>query len=343
MQFDLKDTSTRITKEYLLSKNSQETYLEYYLGLPVKKGLFRSPLREDRTPTCAFYKNKTGDIIFKDFSGKFAGNFISVVMEINKCSFSKALNIIANDFGYKTARGLVRNRKPIKISPREFKETKPSEIRVEIQDFTETELNWWKQYGITENILKKFRVFSCKTVFLNDTVCSCSSNKYPSFGYYRGKNDNGIELWRIYYPTRHQYRFISNWSASMIQGAKQLPTSGETLVITKSMKDVMCLYSLGITAIAPNSENLFISESQFDKLVRRFPNIVLFYDNDLPGIRNMNKIRKQVGKWNYNLKCIWLPRNMAKDISDFHSKYGKEKTLEMIKKAEEILQVKLIT
>ena len=37
------DTSSKITKELLLSKNSQETYFEHYLGVPVKKGLFRSP------------------------------------------------------------------------------------------------------------------------------------------------------------------------------------------------------------------------------------------------------------------------------------------------------------
>ena len=52
----------------------------------------------------------------------------------------------------------------------------------------------------------------------------------------------------------------------MLQGAHQLPAEGELLVVTKSMKDVMCLYSLGITAIAPNSENLFLTESQFEKL-----------------------------------------------------------------------------
>lgn len=27
-----------ITKDYLLSKYPQETYMEYYLGIPVKKG-----------------------------------------------------------------------------------------------------------------------------------------------------------------------------------------------------------------------------------------------------------------------------------------------------------------
>ena len=42
----------KITKKYLLERQTQETYLEYYLGIPVKKGLFKSPLRNDNSPTC---------------------------------------------------------------------------------------------------------------------------------------------------------------------------------------------------------------------------------------------------------------------------------------------------
>ena len=88
----------KITKKYLLERQTQETYLEYYLGIPVKKGLFKSPLRNDNSPTCSFYRNASGDIIFNDFSGLFYGNFISVVMYKYSCSYYKALQIIANDF-----------------------------------------------------------------------------------------------------------------------------------------------------------------------------------------------------------------------------------------------------
>lgn len=59
-----------ITKELILSKVSEETLMEHYLGIPVKKGLFKSPLRQDSKPTCAFYRNRKGDLIFKDFRGK---------------------------------------------------------------------------------------------------------------------------------------------------------------------------------------------------------------------------------------------------------------------------------
>lgn len=319
----------RITKEYLLSRNTQETYLEYYLGLKVRKGLFRSPLRKDSTPTCSFFRGKSGDIVFRDFSGHFNGDFVKVVQFKNNCSYQTALDIIASDFGYRSTRGIIKNTKPIEKSTTTFTGSGSTEIRVEVQPFNELELNWWAQYGITEKILKKFRVFSCKTVFLNNSIYSVSSTKYPSFGYYRGKNADNIELWRIYYPTKKKYRFISNWKAAMIQGAKQLPASGDVLVVTKSMKDVMCLSSFGIPAIAPNSETLFLTESQLVKLKERFNNIILFYDNDLAGVRSMRKFRKQYPE----LKCVWLPRNKAKDISDFYKDYGREETQKIILQA----------
>lgn len=327
-----------ITKEYLLQKASQETYLEYYLGISVKKGLFISPLRDDNKPTCAFYRNSQGDIIFKDFSGHFYGNFIAVVMYKYNCSYYTALRIIANDFGYINHPKLKKNPKPIVISTTKFKDTGEANIQIEAKDFSESELDWWGQYGITEKILKKFRVFSCKTVFLNGKIFTTSGNNHPIYGYYRGKNKNDNELWRIYIPKhrKNEPRFISNWKSIMLQGIKQIPKEGDLLVVTKSLKDVMTLYSLGITAIAPNSENLFLTEKQYEKLKSRFKNIVIFYDNDLAGIKNMNKFRKQ-----FDIKCFWIPQYYnVKDISDFYSKYGKEETIKLINYGKEKIGIK---
>lgn len=322
-----------ITKDYLLERASQETYLEYYLGIPVKKGLYKSPLRQDNSPTCAFYRNKSGDIIFKDFSGHFSGNFINVVMFKYSCSYYVALRIIANDFGYIKHSKLKKNENVPIISNNKFEDTSEANIQIEAKEFSKDELDWWEQYGITEKILKKFRVFSCKTVFLNGRIFTKSNSNHPIFGYYRGKNDNKTELWRIYLPKHRsrEPRFLSNWKSTLIQGAKQLPKEGDLLVITKSMKDVMCLYSLGISAIAPNSENLFLTDKQFEKLSKKFNKLVLFYDNDLAGIRNMNKIRKK-----YNIDCVWIPRHYnVKDISDFYKMYGEEGTKNLINYAKE--------
>lgn len=315
-----------LTKNYLLSKYSEETYMEYYLGIPVKKGLYKSPLRNDSTPTCSFYRNKSGELIFKDFRGDFYGNFISVVMYKYNCTYHKALQIIAQDFQLTKHVDKPKARHIVE-SPNKFVDNGPAAIQIEMQEFSKAELNWWGDYGITQKILKKFNVFSCKSVFLNGNYFAASAQHNPIFGYYGGKQDN-LELWRIYFPKRKNYRFITNWDSKKIQGFKQLPKEGKLLVITKSMKDVMCLYSFGIPAIAPNSEHLFISESVIKQLKERFKHIIVLYDSDLAGMSNMQKFRKQFP----DLQYTWIPRMYGtKDISDFHKKYGRDKTLEIIK------------
>lgn len=305
-----------ITKEFLLSKFNEETFMTYYLGIPVKKGLFKSPLRGDHVPTCSFFRNKAGELIFKDFSGAFYGNFINVVMYKYQCNYYKALKIIASDFGLI---GTSIKKTPIKVQET-FKDSGQAVINVEIQDFTEQELKWWNKYGITEKILKKFKVYSCKNVWLNGNYFAKSAQNNMMFGYYGGIKDK-VELWRIYFPQRKEYRFLSNWNSNKIQGFNQLPKTGNILVITKSMKDVMTLYSVGIPAIAPNSETLFISDNILSNLKERFNRIFVLYDNDLPGISNMNKIKKLHPELNY----LWIPRETgAKDISDLHKLLGKK-------------------
>ena len=98
-------------------------------------------------------------------------------------------------------------------------------------------------------------------------------------------------------------------------------------------KDVMLFYEFGIPAIAPNSESTFISESQLNKLSDRFKSIALLYDNDLPGIQSMNKIRKI-----HNIKCLWLPRDCAKDFSDFYKIFGRKKTEKIINYGKEVIK-----
>ena len=303
----------KITKEFLLSKNNEETYMTYYLGVPVQKGLFKSPLRNDNHVTCSFFRGKSGNLYFKDFADGKCLTFEGVVMEKYNCTYHEALRIIAKDFGL-TSDAPVK-KQVIKVQPK-FEGDKQTFIQVEVKDFSEAELKWWGSFGITKDILNKFKIYSCKTVFLNGTIYAQSAQHSPIYGYYFGKKEN-IEQWRIYMPKRKEFRFIGNVPTKTIQGYKQLPKTGKVVVITKSMKDVLCFHSLGIPAIAPNSETQFVSE-----------HIVLLYDNDLTGVRFTNKLRKQYPE----LIVTLIPRRTgAKDISDHYYMYGRDKTLELIK------------
>lgn len=318
----------KISKELILSRFSEEQLMEYYLHLPVRRGLFRSPLRRDKQPTCSFYRNNSGTLIFKDFATGQHLNVFGVVQEIFKCDYHEALRIIANDMGIVRDRELRRNPGKINESPTKITDKEMSKIQVEVQDFTDLELKWWGKYGITLNTLKKFNVYSCKHVFLNGNLLARSQQHCPIFGYY-GKKYQGLELWRCYFPKRTSFRFITNWPSKKIQGYDQLPKEGKLLVITKSMKDCMTLYSCGISAIAPNSENLFVSDNMLNELKSRFKYIVVFYDNDRPGLHNMARIRRE----HPELVYISIPKQYgSKDISDFYKDHGRKETLNLIKK-----------
>lgn len=317
----------KITKELILSRFSEEQLMEYYLHIPVKKGLFRSPLRRDKQPTCSFYRNKSGTLIFKDFATGQHLNIFDVVQSIFKCSYFESLRIIANDFGIVRDNALHKNPGKINLNPIKIKDKEISKIQIEVQEFTDSELKWWGRYGISKDILKRFDVYSCKHVFLNDQLFAESQQHCPIFGYY-GKKYQGLELWRCYFPKRTSFRFITNWPSKKIQGYDQLPKKGKLLVITKSMKDSMCLYSCGITACAPNSENLFISDKVLEDLKNRFNNIVVLYDNDRPGLYNMTKIRREHPELTY----VFIPKRYgSKDISDFYKDHGRKETLNLIK------------
>lgn len=317
----------KITKELILSRFSEEQLMEYYLHIPVKKGLFRSPLRRDKQPTCSFYRNKSGTLIFKDFATGQHLNIFDVVQSIFRCDYFESLRIIANDFGIVRDNALHKNPGKINLNPIKIKDKEISKIQIEVQEFTDSELKWWGKYGISKDILKRFNIYSCKHVFLNDQLFAESQQHCPIFGYY-GKKYQGLELWRCYFPKRTSFRFITNWPSKKIQGYDQLPKKGKLLVITKSMKDSMCLYSCGITACAPNSENLFIPDKVLEDLKNRFENIVVLYDNDRPGLYNMAKIRKEHPELTY----VFIPKRYgSKDISDFYKDHGRKETLNLIK------------
>lgn len=305
-----------ITKEFLQSKYSDETYFEYYLGFPVTKKLFTSILRSDKKPTCSFYRNKNGDLIYKDFGTGDNFNFIGLVMEMFNLSYYQAINKIAADFGLiKT--DIVSVKAEIKESTTKIIDTGPTYIQVTTKSFSEEELNWWKKFGIEQELLDKYKVFSCQHVFINGRLSVSSTPNNYIFGYYFG-TDNGRELWKIYMPLRKKFRFLNNISMDVLQGYEQLPESGPLLVITKSMKDSIVLNRLGIPAVAPNSEVLIISQEQMDEFHKRFKYIVFYWDRDYAGVTNLQKIRKTYPECAYFIN----PKNTAKDLSDCVEKFG---------------------
>ena len=313
---------TKITKEWVLDKVSEEHIFSYYFGDHIQSGkLYRSKLRSDKNPTCSFYKNRNKQVKYHDFATGDNFDCFQYVMKLYGQTFHQALMQIVNDFNLDPLNQSNKSQ-PVQKYTVQVEERRETLIQIKPKAFSEQELKWWKGFGVTEKTLKKYKVFSCDSIFLNGDYFSSSSPRVPIYGYYCGKK-NGQELWRIYFPSKRSFRFLSNVGKSYIQGAKQLPKTGDVLLITKSQKDVMLAYELGIPAIAPCSEVLFLSNKQIQHLQKRFKTIVVCYDTDITGIHNLKQIKVK----HPDLHTFFIPRKYGvKDISDFFKKYGEEET-----------------
>ena len=313
-----------ITKDFILSKVNQESIMQHYTGQDVNsKKLFTSVLRSDNHVTVAYYKSKSGILYMHDFATNEHLDCWNVVMRLFNCSYYQALDIIAKDFGLVDGTHQVST---FKVIP-EIKETESAKIQVQIKEFTKEELNWWLQFGINKKLLKKYHVYSLQYVFLNGELKFTSSIRCPIYGYYFGKDKNGEDKFKIYFPFKQDYRFIGNLTQKILQGYKQLRDSSDLLIINKSMKDTMACRALGFDSVSPNSETTFPNEKQIEEFKSRFKYILVMFDNDKPGLHNLWLIRKKYPELNY----FWIPKELgAKDLTDLIKLVGIDKVKELV-------------
>ena len=333
MNFDFtKTTKVDLTKDFILSKVREEEIWAFY-GVPVTKGLFCSKIRSDKNPTCALHRNKAGRLIMKDFGTNWSGDCFAYVSELFNSSFYETLVIIANDFNLIKA-DIKKNKPKLEYSGEKIELNSTAIIQVEIRPFQQYELDWWAKFGISEKTLKKYNVFSCKNVWLNGNIFHLEKENQLVFGYYGGIKD-GIELWRVYMLGRfsRKYRFVANWPASKIQGAKQLDTKNtDLLVIQKSLKDTMLMHEYGIPSIAPNSENTPLSDKVLDKLESKYKIVAYVGDNDKPGLAAIERLKERRPE----IICYSLSESTGcKDFTDFRKKHGKKATDKLIEEFKE--------
>ena len=160
--------------------------------------------------------------------------------------------------------------------------------------------------------------------WINNNRFTCKSISYA----FRFKN-----RYKIYSPYEEKNKWLSNTRKTDIQGYNQLPYKGEHLIITSSLKDVMCLYELGYPAIALQSEMQIPEEKLISELKSRFTTIDVLYDNDFDKETNPGQtVAKKICDL-YGFKNICIPDEFkSKDPSDLVNKVGNFNELKNILK-----------
>lgn len=330
------DNSKQITKEYLLTKVGEVAIFCKYLNLSSirEEELICNPLRNDKNPTASF-KWVNDRIQFRDWSETFSRDCFNVAQLVTrKRTFYDTLIQIAIDFhligGKQYAdKGFV----PINVDDnlkevrREVGEKK--KISVITKDFHAVELNYWKQFSITKEDLKKFNIFSIAQAYVDDRLTYTWRKNDFGFAYYFGE-----ENFKLYFPLREKGRFIHN-NASVLQGWNQLPETGNHCLITKSYKDVIALSKFGIISLAPTSETMPITQELYEDLKRRFGKVFILYDNDWRGKRAVVKILKQFP----DIIPLLFPKEEPKDFTDNIKIYGINDMAEMVSHYKELFNI----
>ena len=81
-----------------------------------------------------------------------------------------------------------------------------------------------------------------------------------------------------------------------LQGYDQLKYDKPYLVICSSLKDAMCLASIGynIEVIAPDSENTMIKPHVIEYLKKKYKKVITLFDNDDAGRKTTQKLKLKI-------------------------------------------------
>jgi hypothetical protein len=319
MSIDCRSSDDRLHTSVILSKITEYDIFVYYCPNFKKLGKkFLSDLRQDKSPTVSIIPYN-GRLLYKDFgSSDHTFDCFNYVKYKYNCQFVDALRIIDNDFNLnlspktdsiKFTMGVMGYRQ----STPKFSKP-PVIIRKKRRLWNKKDAKFWTKYLVTKSILSMFAVEPISHFWINETRFDCRSVSYA----FKFKN-----RYKIYSPYEDKNKWLSNTTKSDIQGFTQLPDTGERLIITSSLKDIMCLYAAGYTAVAMQSEMQIPDEKLISELKERFTTIEILYDNDFDKETNPGQTmaKKICDLYGFNNICI-PDEFKSKDPSDLVHKVG---------------------
>lgn len=290
-----------ITLDWILSKVTEYDIYAKHIGQFKVGMIYNSPFRKDKNPSFGiYYSKRTKQLLFKDHGTGECGNVIKFVSLLTgKTEYNDILSDIVDKLN------ITNNTKL--VSSKQYIQPTETVIGVVRQEFTDVDINYWKQFNISINTLKKFNVNSIKYYLCNGIVKGTYKRENPMYAYKVYNN------FKIYRPLADKYtKWRNNLTDYDIQGYEQLPQKGDILFITKSMKDVMCLHEMGYPAVSPSSESTFLPKDVLEQLKTRFKRIIILFDRDVAGVKRSRKLSRETG-----LEAMFINKKFkAKDVSD---------------------------
>lgn len=333
---DINQIESRPTIQTIYQLVGQDRIMEFYLNYQIVLGKrYVNPLRNDSTPGCFFKWTPTGNLYFVDYATeKVYYNAIDVAMLVTGYSYPDILYKIESDFNLSDLNLSDRERLAAETKETVVPEMAPAVIKVRLTRFTAKDFQYWKQFGITPSILSFYDVRRVDRAWINNELWYVNNDDDPC---YRYKEKDKFKLYRPLVKKKEK-KFRTNFFGGILEGYTQLPSKGKLLIITKGLKDVMTLHSLGYNAVAVRSESTPMSENAYELLRNRFENLILWFDPDDAGVKGAKKMSDR-----YSIPFFKYNGEFGKDPSDIYRDHGSEKLLLLCKQLETVSKKQLST
>lgn len=361
-------TNTKLTKDSVLSKISQESIFSAYFNISIETikycidsgKLICSPIRDDHKPTVGFRYDNRGKLKMKDFASYFWGDCFDAVALVlttiydrqydvsNKRDFIDILRHITFTFKnvyYGTEVDPIISAS-INKALAAIKRTKPI-IEVVVREWNTQDEHYWNQFGITLKALNTNFIYPVEQYYINR-----KTNPHPKYFYTTkdkcycynlGVDRNGINNIKLYFPDRTKdiTRFITN--SNHLEGIYNFARDDyDIIVLTKSTKDRLailcqilkykailgCLTNLNIGLINIPHETYKLRKIEADWL-----NSKLAENSCIVSLMDNDRTGIEEAEWLksvYKIAKVFIPKRYnAKDFADF-VKSNKESDVEHI-------------
>ena len=322
---------SNLSREYILSQTSEEKILKYYLNVTKIPCAINSPFREDNHPSLGLYYSTNG-IAYKDFKTSDRGGLLTLLMKLFNLDYYQLLEKIRLDLpniGYIEKHTFI----PYKYNKTQtkFNKVTTSDLKVKVREFRDYDYIFWEEFGINKDWLNFGDIYAISQIFITKDGKQhiISADKYA---YCFVEFKDGKESLKIYQPFSTYFKWINNHNSSVWDLWGKLPPYGDKLIITSSRKDALCLWAnIGIPCTSLQGEGYIPKPHVVLDLIKRFPLIYAFYDNDYDKEINYGKEFSDKLCELFNFKQLLIPSKYeAKDPSDLYRKYGKEQFKKII-------------
>ena len=313
--------------DVLLGKTSEFDIMRFYLNIDVLPALINSPLRQDRNASVSIFSPDGVKVFYKDFGTGEHGSIFDLLGRMWNRTFSETITKIWDDIDK-----VKHNRINLNRTRRGVIHKSNSILEVRTRQWFDYDMEYWNSYGISRERLEFGDVYPISHILITrDNITKIIPAEKLAYVYVERK-DGKVSL-KVYQPKSQRLKWLSKHDSSVWDLWSRLPDRGDTLFITSSRKDALCLWeNTGIPSVSLQGEGYVPKEKVINQLKQRFGRVIIFFDNDYDKDENHGHIYASRLSGMFDLDMVEIPSEYkSKDPSDLFKNHGAETFRRVIK------------